>query len=113
MSVLKPVITLNRVFYRFAAGGDFPPPRRRPSAPRERSAASALPVAEAATRATSSGVPSATTSPPPRPSLGAEVEDPVGRLHDVEVVLDDDDRVAAVHEGMEDVEELLHVVEVE
>ena len=51
------------------------------------------PVYESFARATSSGV-------PPRPcaaagaALGAEVDDPVGGLDDVQVVLDDDDGVA-------------------
>ncbi len=35
--------------------------------------------------------------------LGAEVDDVVGRLDDVEVVLDDDDGVAACDEALQDV----------
>ena len=50
------------------------------------------------TRATSSGVPAATTRPPSLAALGAEVDHVVGRLDDVEVVLDHDDRVALVDE---------------
>src|SRR6478672_1200357 len=46
-------------------------------------------------------------------TLGAEVDDPVGGLDDVEVVLDDDDRIAPVDQPMEDLEELLDVGEVE
>ena len=46
-------------------------------------------------------------------ALGPEVDDPVGGLDDVEVVLDDEDRVAAVDQAMEDLEQLLDVGEVE
>ena len=45
--------------------------------------------------------------------LGPEVEDPVGRLHHVEIVLDDDDRVPLVLEPVQDFQQLLDVVEVE
>ena len=46
-------------------------------------------------------------------AFGAEVDDPVGGLDDVEIVLDDEQRAAAVDELAEGGEELLHVVEVE
>ena len=46
-------------------------------------------------------------------AVGAEVDDPVGGLDDVEVVLDDEHRVAAVHEAMEHFEEHAHVLEVQ
>src|SRR3989449_10109194 len=46
-------------------------------------------------------------------SLRPEVDDVVRRLDDVEVVLDDEDRVASIHEAIEHAEELLDVVEVE
>src|SRR3989344_6965184 len=49
----------------------------------------------------------------PLPSFGAEVDDPVGGFDDVEVVLDDDDGIAAVDELLEHGEELLDVLEVE
>src|ERR1039457_3989315 len=49
----------------------------------------------------------------PRPALRPEIDHVVGRLHDVEVVLDDHHRVAAVDEGVQHLQELLHVVEVE
>ena len=39
-------------------------------------------------------------------AFGAEVDDPVGGLDDVEVVLDDDDGVAFVAEAVQDVEQL-------
>ena len=71
------------------------------------------PVAEPSVAATFSGVPSATISAAPGAALGPEVDDPVGGLDDVEVVLDDDDRVAGVDEPVEHLEELLDVGEVE
>ena len=46
-------------------------------------------------------------------ALGAEVDDPVGRLDHVEVVLDHDDRVAQVDQPLQHVEQLAHVVEVQ
>src|SRR5215204_4546779 len=46
-------------------------------------------------------------------ALGAEVYDVVGGLDHVEVVLDDDDRVAEGGEALEHVEQLVHVGEVE
>ena len=46
-------------------------------------------------------------------TLGPDVDDPVGVLDDVEVVLDDDDRVALVDEALEDVEQLADVLEVQ
>ena len=48
-----------------------------------------------------------------RAALGAHVDDPVGVLDDVEVVLDDDDRVALVDQALEDVEQLADVLEVQ
>ena len=45
--------------------------------------------------------------------LGAHVDDPVGRLDHVEVVLDHDDGVAQVDQPIEHVEQLGHVVEVQ
>ena len=51
--------------------------------------------------------------PAPEPAGRPEVDDPVGGLDDVEVVLDDEDGVALVDEPVEDLEELLDVGEVE
>src|SRR5262245_33915144 len=45
-------------------------------------------------------------------ALGAEVDDPVGLLDHVEVVLDHEHRVARVGEPLEDLEQLLDVGEV-
>ena len=63
--------------------------------------------------AIASGGPAATTSPAADARLGAEVDDPVGRLDHLEVVLDDDDRVAQVGQAVEHVEQLADVVEVQ
>ena len=48
-----------------------------------------------------------------RAGFGAEVEDPVGAFHHVEVVLDDEERVAGVDERLEHAEEPLDVGEME
>ena len=60
-----------------------------------------------------SGVPAATTLPAAGARFGADVDDPVGSLDDVEVVLDHDDRVAQIDEPVEHVEQLGEVVEVQ
>src|SRR5882724_8815757 len=46
-------------------------------------------------------------------AFGAEVDDPVGLLDDVEVVLDDEHGVAKIDQPLEDIEELSNVVEVQ
>src|SRR4029077_16520270 len=46
-------------------------------------------------------------------ALGAEVDQPVGALQHVQVVLDDDDGVAALAKPMEDLEEPFDVSEME
>src|SRR5579859_1278784 len=48
-----------------------------------------------------------------RPALRAQVDHPVRRLDHVEVVLDDDHRVAAVHQPSEHAQELADVLEVQ
>ncbi len=60
-------------------------------------------------RTTSSGVPAATMRPPPRAAFGAQVDDPVGLGDHVQVVLDDDHAVAAVHQAVQHADELVHV----
>ena len=47
----------------------------------------------------------------PRATLGTEIDDPVGGLDDVEVVLDDDHGVAVIAQPMQDFQQLLDVVE--
>ena len=71
------------------------------------------PVAEPLAPATFSGVPFGDDPAAAVAALRPEVDDPVGGLDDVEVVLDDEDRVAAVDQPMEDLEQLLDVGEVE
>ena len=61
----------------------------------------------------SSGVPAATISPPPSPPSGPEVDDPVRRLDHFEIVLDDDDGVAALHQLVQHFQKLRHVVEMQ
>jgi hypothetical protein len=46
-------------------------------------------------------------------AVRTKIDDPVGRLDDVQVVLDHDDRIAEVHQALEDVEQLAHVVEMQ
>ena len=46
-------------------------------------------------------------------AFGAEVEHPVGGLHDVEIVLDDDDSIAGIDEFMEHFEQFLHILKVQ
>src|ERR1700686_202089 len=46
-------------------------------------------------------------------TFGAEVDDPVGLLDYVKVVLDDQDGVAEVGEAVQDVEKFFYVVEVQ
>src|SRR3954453_5138177 len=49
----------------------------------------------------------------PEPALRPHVDQPVGALDHVEVVLDDDDRVALVHQALEDEQQLADVLEVQ
>src|SRR6516164_1312053 len=58
------------------------------------------PVCEPGTLATVSGV-------------GAQVDNPVGRLDHVQVVLDDDDRVAQIDQAVQHLKQLVDVVEVQ
>ena len=90
-----------------------PVPRRALGAAGSTSACRNSPVWEPGVPATSSGVPAATTCAALLAALGAHVDDPVGGLDDVEVVLDDDDRVALVDEAVQDVEQALDVGEVQ
>ncbi len=46
-------------------------------------------------------------------ALGAHVEEPVGGLDDVEIVLDDEDRVAGVYQTIQHADQLLDVGEME
>src|SRR6185437_15933359 len=46
-------------------------------------------------------------------AFGAEVDEPVGLLDDVEIVLDDDDRVAQIDESLQNIEKFFHVVKMQ
>ena len=63
--------------------------------------------------ATTSGGPSATILPPLRPGVGADFDQPVGGFQDVEIVLDDDDAVAAIDQRLQNAEEAFDVVAVQ
>ena len=82
----------------------------RPSA---RMARRYRPVCDASSCATCSGVPVATTRPPAFAAFRAEIDDVVGRLDHVEVVLDDEQRVARFEQLPERGEQLRDVVEVQ
>ena len=61
----------------------------------------------------SSGVPSNSRCPPLSAAFGAEVDQPVGGLDDVHVVLDDEHRVALLDQRVQGREQLVDVVEVQ
>ena len=48
-----------------------------------------------------------------RTALGAHVDDPVRGLDDIQVVLDDDHRIAFVHQAVDDLEQLADVLEMQ
>ena len=81
--------------------------------PRQHRAQPLAGVTSRSTRATSSGRPIATTSPPRSPASGPEIDHPVGELDDVEVVLDQHERVPGIDEPVEHLRELADVVEVQ
>src|ERR1043166_7151191 len=43
----------------------------------------------------------------------AQIDDPVRSLHDIQIVLDDDDRIPFVHEPVEDLQQQPHILEVQ
>ncbi len=43
------------------------------------------------------------------PPFGPQVDNPVCRLDDIEIVLDDDDRVTGIHQPVQDLQQFLHV----
>lgn len=47
------------------------------------------------------------------PSLGAHIDDPVGSFDDVQIMFDDNDRIALVAQAMENFEEEFDVVKVQ
>ena len=68
---------------------------------------------EAATFATSSGVPAATNLSAFLAAFRAEVDDPVGALDDLEIVLDHDDRIARFDQALEQSDEKRNIIEVQ
>ena len=64
-------------------------------------------------RATCSGVPVATTRPPLLAAFRPQIDDPVGRLDDVEIVLDHQNRSPAVDQLAERRQQFLNVVEMQ
>src|SRR5215813_10730614 len=46
-------------------------------------------------------------------ALGAEIDDPVRGLDDLEIMLDDQHRVAGIDEGVQHLEQLSHILEME
>src|SRR3989442_342777 len=47
------------------------------------------------------------------PTFGAQVDHPIGGLHDVEIVLDDDDRIPLVHQPVQYFQQQAYVLEVQ
>ena len=45
--------------------------------------------------------------------VGAEVDDPIGGFHDLEVVLDDEHGMPGIHQSLEDLEQHAHIVKVQ
>ena len=64
-------------------------------------------------RSRSSRRPQKTSSPPPSPARGADVDDPVRRADDGRVVLDDEHRVAVVTQALEHGDEVIDVPRME
>lgn len=46
------------------------------------------------------------------PTFGPEIEDPIGHLDDIQIVLDYDYRVAQINQAVQDVQELFDIVKV-
>ena len=90
-----------------------PPSRTASAGPARR-----VPAADSGRCGMPARPPPAPVSPSPRPSaarpaFGTHVDDPVGGLDHVQVVLDDQDRVALVDERLQHPEQLVHVLEVQ
>ncbi len=49
----------------------------------------------------------------PRATAGSEIDDPVGGLDDIEIVFDDQHRIACIHELVEDFDQSAHIFEVQ
>ena len=83
------------------------------AASRAELAARNRPVADSSHAATSSGVPVTTTRPPSSAAPGPRSISPVGRLHELQVVLDDDQRMADVQQRVEAIQQLYDVGKVQ
>ena len=70
-------------------------------------------VSVSAPAASSAGVPLKTIRPPCSPGPGPDVEDAVGREHDLRVVLDDQQRVAGVAQPLHHLDHAPHVARVQ
>jgi len=46
-------------------------------------------------------------------AFGAQVDDPVRLFDDIQIVLNDQNGVAEIHEPLEDVQELAHIIEMQ
>ena len=67
------------------------------------------PVKLPGTSATCSGVPSAMIRPPALPPSGAQINDVVGALDEIEVVLDDNDGVARIHQLLQHLDQAVDI----
>lgn len=45
--------------------------------------------------------------------VGTKIDDPVGRLDDIQIVLDDDDAMTGIHDALEHLEQHANIVEVQ
>ena len=63
--------------------------------------------------ATCSGVPSLTNVPTAMAALGSDVDHMVCIADDIELVLNDQNGVALVHQSVQDIQQHLHVLEVQ
>ena len=70
-------------------------------------------MCESSTAAISSGVPSATIRPPGLPALRTHIDDPVGGMDHVEIVLDHQQRSAVIDQAFKGRQQLPDVVEVQ
>ena len=89
------------------------PPRNRRVGAAYSTRASHFPVCECRLLAISSGGPSATIRPPRFAALRPQIDHPVGALDHVQVVLDHDQRSAAVDQLLERRQQLRYIVEVQ
>ena len=72
-----------------------------------------LPVCDALHLATSSGVPATTTVAAGVAALGTEIDDVIGSLNHIEMVLDEQHRMPGIDQTIERFEQPLHVCQVQ